>query len=98
MMPPPSTHVINGKNVSSQTTLPVIDPSTEKVIANVPVATRDQLEETIIAAEHAFPKFAATPLGERSSYLVQIAGIVQKHSTDFVDLLAREVGKDKVTA
>jgi acyl-CoA reductase-like NAD-dependent aldehyde dehydrogenase len=36
------THIINGKPVTSSTTLDVINPATQKKITQVPVATKEQ--------------------------------------------------------
>jgi acyl-CoA reductase-like NAD-dependent aldehyde dehydrogenase len=37
------THIINGKPATSPTTLDVINPATQKKIAEVPVATKEQV-------------------------------------------------------
>ncbi|KAF8749786.1 aldehyde dehydrogenase family [Rhizoctonia solani] len=48
------THIINGKPASSSSTLDVQNPATQKKIAEVPVATKDQLDEAVAAARAPF--------------------------------------------
>jgi hypothetical protein len=40
------THIINGKPATSSKTIDVINPATQKKIAEVPVATKEQVCDT----------------------------------------------------
>ena len=66
--------------------------------AHVPIATREQLEETLVAAERAFPAWSAKTWGERADILSAIAGFVEQHAEQFTTMLMREVGKDRASA
>lgn len=52
----PFSHVINGKLVDTKRAkMPdVLDPATEQVLAQVPIATRETLDEAVDAAHAAF--------------------------------------------
>ncbi|RPD61029.1 aldehyde dehydrogenase [Lentinus tigrinus ALCF2SS1-7] len=91
-------HVIDGEKVSSLTTKGVVDPATEDVFAHVPVATCEQLEDAVVAAERAFPGWKSKPWEERQEVLNDIATLLERHATEFIELLMREVGKDHVSA
>ncbi|EMD33480.1 hypothetical protein CERSUDRAFT_87324 [Gelatoporia subvermispora B] len=88
-------NIIDGKKVSSAISQPVINPSTEDVIASVPNATKEQLDEAIKAASTAFPAWAALPVGKRQHAMVELGQLLQKHLENFVSLLMREGGKTK---
>ena len=55
----PFSHIINGKLVDAKgaKTLAVINPATEKVLASVPIATQEVLDEAVEASQKAFEKW-----------------------------------------
>ncbi|KAI1797447.1 aldehyde dehydrogenase [Ganoderma leucocontextum] len=91
------THIIDGKPATSPTTAPIINPTTGEVFARVPVATDEQLEETIAAAERAFPAWSAKTWDQREDALVALGALIERHAEHFAELLMREVGKDRVS-
>ena len=91
-------HIIDGKCASSPTTKGIINPSTEQAFAHVPVATREQLEESIVAGERAFPSWSQKPWEERQQVLNDIAALLDEHAGRFAEMLMREVGKDQASA
>ncbi|RDX43807.1 aldehyde dehydrogenase [Lentinus brumalis] len=91
-------HVIDGRKVTSPTTKGVVDPATEDVFAHVPVATPEQLEDAVVAAERAFPAWRNKPWEDRQQVLNDVAALLERHATEFIALLMREVGKDQMSA
>ncbi|OCH90314.1 aldehyde dehydrogenase family protein [Obba rivulosa] len=91
----PSTHIIDGKKVISEESLPAINPATEEVIAKVPVATKKQLNEAIRTAERAFPSWSSLPVEERQKALDKLGQLFEQHLNDIVDLIVTETGKTK---
>ncbi|KAF8669004.1 Aldehyde dehydrogenase [Rhizoctonia solani] len=77
------THIINGKPASSSSTLGVQNPATQRKIAEVPIATKDQLDEAVAAARAALPAWSAKSQDERAQVLEQIAGIIQKNISEY---------------
>ena len=59
---------------------------------------REQLEETITAAERAFPSWSEKSWDERAEALDALATLIERHSDQFTELLMREAGKDRVSA
>ena len=93
-----STNIIDGHNATSPTVSEVINPSTERIFALVPVATPEQLEEAVVAAERAFPSWSARPWEERQAALNALADLVDQYADEFVYLLMTEIGKDRGSA
>ncbi|OAA57640.1 Aldehyde dehydrogenase domain protein [Niveomyces insectorum RCEF 264] len=75
-----------------------VDPRTEEQLWPCPVATTEDLEDAITAANAAFPAWAQTPVAERQKLLVRIAEQIKAHEEEFTDLLRRETGKSKIVA
>ena len=90
--------MIDGQLVDALTDLPVYNPATEQQIAQVPVATRDQLDDAVRAAQRAFPGWAATPLGERQGAVARMADVLEAHAEEVMALLTREQGKPRAGA
>jgi len=80
------------------TTLPVFNPATRGVFAQVPDATRADLDDAIRAAHGAFRKWSSQPQGVRSAALVKIADVLEKNAEQFMALLTREQGKPRAGA
>ena len=62
------------------------------------VATREQLDEAVAAAERAFPAWSAKPWEERQAALEDMAALLERHAESFAEMLMREVGKDQMSA
>lgn len=92
------TMTIDGRAATSAVRLEAFNPATEKVIADFPEASRDQLEEAVTAARRAFPAWAARPESERQAYVTQIGDAIQAHAEDFMRLLTLEQGKARAGA
>jgi len=89
---------IDGKAVSSPSTFDAINPATEEVIAKVPDADRQQLENAVKAAQKAFPAWASRPIAERQALVSQIGDRIEQYAEDFMRLLTREQGKPRAGA
>lgn len=92
------SHIINGERTGSETTAPVYNPATGQVFAEVPVATRDDLDRAVAAAKAAFPGWAATPLAERQAIVSAIGDRLEEHAEEFLALLTAEQGKPRSMA
>lgn len=85
---------INGKLITeAPETFEVYNPATNEVIANVPLATKDQLEEAIAGSKSAFKDWSALSWDERAEYLTTFAEALDVHKCDFKALLTTEQGK-----
>ncbi|MFO1468055.1 MAG: aldehyde dehydrogenase family protein [Steroidobacteraceae bacterium] len=84
---------IDGKSMSSQGTLPAYNPATRSVIAQVPDATQENLNQAVDAARKAFRAWSGTTPAERARAVNAIADVIEKNADAFMALLTREQGK-----
>lgn len=70
-----------------------IDPATREVIANVPTATAEELEDAVNRAEAAQVAWGKLPHAERSDYLNKAADAIEASAEALAVLLSREQGK-----
>jgi acyl-CoA reductase-like NAD-dependent aldehyde dehydrogenase len=86
---------INGQMVTTDNTLPVYNPATRSVFAQVPDASRTQLDEAVSAARQAFGLWRQTPVEERQAALERFADLLEENAEGFMALLTREQGKPR---
>ena len=85
--------LIDGKLISGDSTLDVLNPATEQVCATVSRASEAQAEQAIQSAKRAFPAWSKTPIDERRKCLEKLADIVAENANDLARLLTQEQGK-----
>jgi betaine-aldehyde dehydrogenase len=93
---------INGEPVASNSnkTIPVCDPSTEEIIAQVPDANGDDVNRAVTAAKAAFEEgpWATTTPQERGRVLFRLAEKIRQNSAMLAELECRNTGKPIVEA
>jgi len=93
---------INGELVASNSnkTIPVYDPSTEEIIAQVPDATSDDVNRAVASAKAAFEEgpWATTTPQERGRVLFRLAEKIRQNSAMLAELECRNTGKPIVEA
>jgi betaine-aldehyde dehydrogenase len=93
---------INGEAVASRSnkTIPVYDPSTEEIIAQVPDANSDDVNRAVVAAKAAFEDgpWATTTPQERGRVLFRLAEKIRHNSPMLAELECRNTGKPIVEA
>jgi acyl-CoA reductase-like NAD-dependent aldehyde dehydrogenase len=75
------------------TTVSVIEPATEEVIAELPEAGVEEADAAIARAKEAFPAWRRVTPGERAALLRAVAAAVRDHGQELARLEARNVGK-----
>lgn len=85
--------LIDGKLVGGASTMDVLNPATEEVLAKSPRADKAQLERAVAAAKTAFPAWSALTMDARRKSLGQAADIIEKNGADLSRLLTQEQGK-----
>ncbi len=71
----------------------VVNPATEKVIASVPKASREQTKSALEAAEEAQPKWEDLAPVQRASFLHQTAQLIRRDKERLARILTSEQGK-----
>jgi acyl-CoA reductase-like NAD-dependent aldehyde dehydrogenase len=84
---------IDGKAARAAAYFDAIDPATEDIIAAVPDATREQLDEAVASARRAFPGWSQTPYAERQGVVLKIAQVLMANQEALAQILTREQGK-----
>ena len=85
--------IINGKKVFSNNTFSVLNPANEEVIAECPIASKDQLDEAVSAASIAFKTWSAEPDNVKAEACGNISAAITEHAEELAHLLTLEQGK-----
>ncbi|KAL9116171.1 MAG: hypothetical protein Q9227_000541 [Pyrenula ochraceoflavens] len=86
-------NIVNGEPRSSKSTYNGIDPTTMKDLWDVPVATKDDIEDAVTAANKAFTSWSKTKWEDRVRMLGKFRDLLLSHDKEFQKLLMRETGK-----
>ncbi len=74
--------------------MPVYNPSTGEVQAEVPCCTADEVAYAIQCAKEAFPSWRDTPVMKRVQVLYRFRDLLDEHWDELTELCAREHGKN----
>lgn len=85
--------LIDGQLVDGDSTMSVINPANEEVLAECPRASKAQLDQAVAAAKRAFPAWSATPIDERRKALLAMADAIQGDLQNLARTLTQEQGK-----
>ena len=90
----PGSLYVGGEWVApgSTTTIDVIDPTTEQVIAAVPAATADDVDAAVAAARGALAGWSATEPSERATCLGNLADALKARQEEIARTISTEMG------
>jgi lactaldehyde dehydrogenase/glycolaldehyde dehydrogenase len=86
-------HIGGSWRPASGEALAVVDPATERILAEVPSASAAEVRDALTAARGAQPAWAATSPITRGAHLRMLADIVAAHRDELAEILVSEVGK-----
>ncbi len=78
---------------NSQQTLDVFNPATDEVIGQVPLSTKDEVDEAVAAAKQSFDEWRETPPTVRVQYLFRLKELMEQSFEDLARTIVREEGK-----
>ncbi|MFS0722995.1 CoA-acylating methylmalonate-semialdehyde dehydrogenase [Paenibacillus sp. 1P07SE] len=78
---------------ASQTTEPVYNPASGEVIAQVPLSSRADLDDAVVAAKAAFPGWSRTAVPRRARLLFRYQQLLVEHWEELARIITRENGK-----
>jgi malonate-semialdehyde dehydrogenase (acetylating)/methylmalonate-semialdehyde dehydrogenase len=86
---------INGEFVQSGSSdrLPVTNPANQALLAEVPLATHDEVEAAVAAAREAFKTWKDVPVSERARLMMRYCALLKEHHDELGELVAMETGK-----
>ncbi|ATA21001.1 aminobutyraldehyde dehydrogenase [Gibbsiella quercinecans] len=86
--------LINGQLVTGQgEKLPVYNPATGEVIAQIAQASAEQVDQAVQAADTAFATWGQTTPKERSEHLLKLADLIEQNAETFARLESQDCGK-----
>lgn len=85
--------IIDGKSSPTKETRHGLNPATKQPKAEVPLATKDDLDSAVASAKKAFVSWSKTPYEERRAAVLAYADAVESVRDEFRDLLTAEQGK-----
>lgn len=87
---------INGEWVESRTEeyLDVVNPATKEVVAQVPLTTKEELNEVAELAAESFKTWSTTPVPKRSKILFKFQNLLMENQEELARLITLENGKN----
>ena len=80
-------------SVTAESTVQVLEPATEEVMAELPQAGPEDADAAIARAKAAFPGWRAVSPGDRAQLLRRLAAAVRERADELARLESRNVGK-----
>ncbi len=84
---------INGAWRATESTMPVVNPSTEEEIGRLPVATASDLDDALAAASAGFKVWSATAPKRRADLIREAARLMRERQDDIAYAITAEHGK-----
>ncbi|KAF4956814.1 hypothetical protein FGADI_3596 [Fusarium gaditjirri] len=87
--------LIDGQLVgaSDGNTYALFNPATGDKVADVPEATKDDVNNAVAAAQRAFPAWSALDPAKRGGYMKKLAGHIRQHNNELALLEAKSMGR-----
>lgn len=86
-------HVVDGRLLESKKLDCCKDPRTSEPLWNVPVASEEELQLAITAAQNAFPIWSKRPVAERQGVLRQLVDVLREKREFLATIVSKETGK-----
>ena len=84
--------------MNSNKVIKITSPLNNAVIGEVPALSKAEVDEVIKQTKQVSKQWAQTSLYERGEYLYKVAHLLIKYHDELVNLLMKEVGKDRKSA
>ena len=91
--------LIDGKWIQSseRDSLPLINPATEEILSNVPIANDKDLDNSLTSSHEAFKIWSKFPPLKRQSIMLKAVDIIKGRQEEIAKTLPMEMGKTLVT-
>lgn len=88
--------LINGRFIQSKSSekLPVLNPASQTLLAEVPLATAQEIETAVQGAKAAFKSWRNTPVTERARLMLRYQHLLKTHQEEIAKILAEDTGKN----
>ncbi|KAH8728292.1 aldehyde dehydrogenase domain-containing protein [Phaeosphaeriaceae sp. PMI808] len=88
-------NIVDGKQRGSDKIHRGVNPTTGQELWDVPIASEQDLNDAVVAANKAFPAWRDTPIEKRKELLGKLAELFSQHADEFTTLLCKETGKPR---
>ncbi|MBP0048737.1 CoA-acylating methylmalonate-semialdehyde dehydrogenase [Marinobacterium sp. AK62] len=87
--------LINGEKVRSVSNdwRDVVNPATQEVVARVPFATPEEVDQAVAVAKEAFKSWRKVSLAQRMRIMLKFQALVREHTEELAALITEEHGK-----
>lgn len=87
--------LINGEKVRSVSNdwRDVVNPATQEVVARVPFATPEEVDQAVAVAREAFKSWRKVSLAQRMRIMLRFQALVREHTEELAALITEEHGK-----
>lgn len=87
--------IIDGKDIETSSTFPVVSPLTGKHVWSLSCATKQHVEDAVQNAQDAFPAWSRTKAYERRDILLTAADIMNKRREELGGYMNQEIGANQ---
>jgi acyl-CoA reductase-like NAD-dependent aldehyde dehydrogenase len=89
------SNIVNGEPRNSKNKYNGIDPTTKEKLWDVPVASKDDVDDAVRAANSAYKKWSKKSWEERQEALTCFKEVYASYQNEMTELLMKETGKPK---
>jgi len=89
------SNIVNGEPRNSKNKYNGIDPTTKEKLWDVPVASKEDVEDAVKAANSAYRKWSTKSWEERQQALARFKDVFTSYMDELTELLLQETGKPK---
>ncbi|MFT5707887.1 MAG: 5-carboxymethyl-2-hydroxymuconic-semialdehyde dehydrogenase, partial [Oceanospirillaceae bacterium] len=86
-------HIINGEKVASSATFNTINPATGKVITQVALGGKVEIDAAVAAAKAAFPAWSKRPSAERAALMRKLGELIDQHVPEIAAMETQDCGQ-----
>lgn len=88
--------LINGEfiNSASKQLLSVTNPATQEILAQVPMATDEEILTAVEGAKNAFNQWKEVPVSERARLMLRYQHLLKENQREIAEILAEDTGKN----
>jgi acyl-CoA reductase-like NAD-dependent aldehyde dehydrogenase len=73
--------------------LRAVNPATGKILGEVKISTKDEIEKAVVKAKNAFPDWRQLSLAKRGKLILRWASLIEKNQEKLAKLITQEMGK-----
>jgi malonate-semialdehyde dehydrogenase (acetylating)/methylmalonate-semialdehyde dehydrogenase len=90
------SNFIGGKfvEVEGVECVPVVSPSTEEIIAQVPLSKASHLDEAVKIAQKAYEEWSSVTIKQRTAIMLKFHHLMDVHSQELAEIIVKENGKN----